>query len=553
MKVLVLSLIASTLCLAFTTTISLDEINTKPPSREKNFLIWQFLHQDINASAASEAFYQVDMVNERFLIDYSKKTDEAEIIYTVQCLQKPTEALMAIEQDDCLYLALSPTKALSLQPFEREQIASRLKGKFGDVSWLNTMNQGNHFTPYGDVLPSLRLYTLTGPQYHQDHFNHTLDPETLMALARSKSFGALAYSAITDPKMDKLQESLALLNGGSFDEQTHFYLALNALKHQQIQSAIFHLKAAYPKAYTPINKDKITFWLYRATKEAVYLDALTQSLDLNMYSLWGKEKNGVIAQNYFTTLPTTRSGGFGGDDPFEWNQLHKEIVASNRDNVVNLIERFEGENSLAVQAYIIERAYTPLIHNFTMPYDQYMTELSIDQKAMLYALMRQETRMIPGLISRSFALGSMQIMPFNVDTISKVHPLKITGYSDMFNPKYNIAYAISHMKHIDKTLYNPVLKAYAYNGGLGLTKRHILNNGQFLAGEHEPFMSMELIGNHENREYGKIVLANYVIYKKILGEEVSITSLFDSLTQPALSDCFRAKALEPLRVAGQNE
>ena len=553
MKVIALSLIASTLCFGFTTTISLDDLNSRPPSREKNFLIWQFLNQDINASQAHEAFYQVDMVNERFLVDYSKKTDEAEIIYTVQCLQKPTQSLMAIEQDDCLYLALSPTKALSLQPFEREHIASRLEGKFGDISWLNTMNQENHFAPYIDVAPSLRLYTLTGSQYHQDHFNRTLDLETLIVLAGSKGFGALAYSAITDPKMDKLQESLALINGGSFDGQTHFYLALNALKHHQAHNAIFHFKAASLKVYTPMDKDKIAFWLYQATKEASYLDTLAQSLYLNMYSLWGKEKSGVVAQNYFTTLPMTRPGGFGGDNPFEWNQLHKEIIASNRDNVVNLIERFEGENSLAVQAYIIERAYTPFIHNFTMPYDQYMTELTGDQKAMLYALMRQETRMIPGLISRSFALGSMQIMPFNVDTISKIHPLKITGYADMFNPKYNIAYAISHMKHIDKTLYNPVLKAYAYNGGLGLTKRHILNNGQFLAGEYEPFMSMELVGNHENREYGKIVLANYVIYKKILGEEVSITSLFDNLVQPALSDYFRAKALEPLVAAGQNE
>ncbi len=553
LRITVLLLIASITCFGFTTTITLDEINSNPPSREKNFLIWQFLNQEINASQASEAFYQIDMVNERFLHDYAKKTDEADIVYTSQCLQKPSEALMAIIPDDCLYLALSPSKALALHPFERKHIASRLEGKFGDVSWLNTMNQENHFTLYSDIASSLHLFTLTGSQYHQEHFNHTLDPETLMALAGSKNFGALAFLTITDPKMDKLQESLSLINGGTFDGQTHFYLGINALKYKQPQSALFHFKEASAKVYKPIDKDKVTFWLYQTTGEQTYLDDLSNSLDLNMYALWGKEKSGVVPQNYFTTLPMTQSGGFAGDNPFEWNALHKEIISSTKDNVVDLIERYSGENSLAVQAYIIERIYTPLIHNFTMPYDQYMTELSIDQKAMLYALMRQETRMIPGLISRSFALGSMQIMPFNVDTISKAHPLKITSYSDMFNPKFNIAYAISHMKHIDNTLYNPVLKAYAYNGGLGLTKRHILNNGQFLAGNYEPFMSMELVGNHENREYGKIVLANYVIYKKILGEEVSITSLFDSLTQPALSDCFRAKALMPLGVVSQSE
>lgn len=159
--------------------------------------------------------------------------------------------------------------------------------------------------------------------------------------------------------------------------------------------------------------------------------------------------------------------------------------------------------------------------------------------------MRQETRFIPGLISRSFALGLMQIMPFNVDSINKIHPLKVSSYDDMFNPAYNIPYAIEHLKHIEATLYNPVFMAYAYNGGIGFTKRLITAEGMFMSGEHEPFMSMELIFNAESREYGKKVLANYVIYKKILGEEVSISALLNNLTQPTLSDCFRGAAPTP--------
>lgn len=262
-----------------------------------------------------------------------------------------------------------------------------------------------------------------------------------------------------------------------------------------------------------------------------------------MYTLWAKEKLSIATENYFTTLPTPDKGGFKGDDPFEWNRLHAEITATPPERLYELIERYDGEESLAVQAYMIERAYQQYIHNYTMPYEQYMNGISNDQKAMLYALMRQETRLIPGLISRSFALGLMQIMPFNVDSISKIHPMKIQSYNDMFNPEFSIAYSIEHMKHIDKTLYNPVLKAYAYNGGIGFTKRLLMSGDYFNAGEHEPFLSMELIGNAESREYGKRVLANYVIYKKIIGESVSIASIFDNLTQPLLSDYFRAEAL----------
>ncbi len=524
--------------------VTLDEINTKPPSREKNFLIWQFLKQDINGSEAAEAFYQVENVNERFLFDYAAKTDEKEIRYTAECLQKVSTDLINIEEDDCLYLALTPIKAQHLESYQREQIANRLGNRFGDVQWLRTMNQENHFAPYSDIASSLRLFLIAGAQYRQSYFNHTIDDDSLSQLTSLKGFDQLVYLTATDPKMERLQASLSRVSGGSYTGRTHFYLGINALKYQRSDNALFHFKEAKRKALSPIERDKNSFWIYRITQDQSVLDELTQSLDINMYVLWGREKLGIETQNYFTTLPTTAKGGFRGDNPFEWNRLHRELVSTPPEKLYRLIEQYEGEESLAVQAYMLEKTFTPYIHNFTIPYESYMNGITLDQKAMLYALMRQETRLIPGLISRSFALGLMQIMPFNVDTISRSHRLKVSSYNDMFNPLFGITYAIEHMKHIDATLFNPVFKAYAYNGGIGFTKRLLLSGSYFNAGENEPFLSMELIANDESREYGKRVLANYVIYKKIMGEEVSIQAIFDSLTQPSRSDYFRAEALK---------
>ncbi len=533
--------------------VTIEEINDKPSSREKNFLIWQYLRQDINATQASEAFYQVDTVNERFLFDYAKKTDEAEIRYTAECMQKISTDLMNIQEDDCLYLALSPIKAQHLQSYERELIATRLGERFGDVQWLRTMNHNSHFSPFSDAASSLKLFLISGTQYRADHFNHTIDNEILGQLTMLKGFNHFVYLSATEQKLDKVQESLGNVSGGVYDSQTHFYLGMNALKFKRPDNALFHLREAREKALSPMERDKTIFWLYRITQEETLLKELAESLDINMYTLWAKEKLSMETENYFTTLPTPDKGGFKGDNPFEWNLLHKELMETPPEKLYEIVERYDGEDSLAVQAYMIERVYQPYIHNFTMPYDQYMTTLSTDKKAMLYALMRQETRMIPGLISRSFALGLMQIMPFNVDSISKIHPMKVTSYYDMFNPQYGVAYSIEHMKHIEATLYNPVLMAYAYNGGIGFTKRLLLSGGYFNVGEHEPFMSMELVGNAESREYGKRVLANYVIYKKILGESVSIAAIFDSLTQPSLSDYFRAEELKKSLVLNQSE
>lgn len=548
-----LSLLLSAVLCGTLSAITLDQINDKPASREKNFLIWQFLKQDVNASEASKAFYQVDTVNERFLFDYAAKTDEQEIRYTAECMQKASTELMNIEQDDCLYLALSPIKAQHLQSYERELLAMRLGDRFGDIQWLRTMNHNNHFTLYSELEPSLKLFLISGNIYRQEHFNHFVDNETLSQLTAMKGFNQLVYLSITDPAMTKLQESLSNIVGGVYDAQTHFYLGINALKFKRHDNALFHLKEAKQKALSPIEKDKNTFWIYQITSDENVLHELANSLDINMYTLWAREKLNLDTQNYFTTLPTPDKGGFKGDDPFEWNRLHKELVNTPLEKLYELIDKYDGEDSLAVQAYMIERAYLPYIHNYTMPYDQYMQSITTEQKAMLYALMRQETRLIPGLISRSFALGLMQIMPFNVDSISKIHPLKIKSYDDMFNPQFGIAYSIEHMKHIDNTLFNPVLKAYAYNGGIGFTKRLLLSGAYFNPGDYEPFMSMELVGNAESREYGKRVLANYVIYKKILGENVSIAAIFDNLTQPSQSDYFRASELKKSMLRVQSE
>lgn len=539
------SILALLLVTTSTWAVTLNEINDKPASRQKNFLIWQFLHQDINATEASEAFYQVENVNERFLFDYAAKTDEAEVKYTASCMREQACNLPLIEQDDCLMLALSPAKATALKPEEREAIAARLNNRFGNTEWLRAMNQESLFTSTENLANETIVFRLAGIPYRRQYFNHTLSPDVLDSLSKSPSFSQIVFLSVTDPSMDQMQVSLSAFSGGHFDPQTHFFLAMNSIKYGKFDIALEHLMEAKGHFYSPIDRDKCTFWLYQITKEETYLNELAKSLDINMYVLYAREQLGLPTENYFTTLPTVhKTDSIKGIDPFEWREFAEEVKASKPETIAALIERCDGDDSVAVQAYVLERTYEPYIHNFTMPYDQYMTNLTNDQKALVYALMRQETRFIPGLISRSFALGLMQLMPFNVDSISKVHPMKPTTYFDMLQPEINIAYSLSHLQHLINNLHNPILIAYGYNGGIGSTKRLLTEGGRFLPGEFEPFLSMELIGNDENREYGKRVLANYVIYKQILGEPVQLKAIFDNLIQPTQSDSFRAEALK---------
>jgi soluble lytic murein transglycosylase len=203
------------------------------------------------------------------------------------------------------------------------------------------------------------------------------------------------------------------------------------------------------------------------------------------------------------------------------------------------LQKFNAKDDEVVHAFIYTKMLKYKTHNYIMPYKKVTQELSNDDKALLYALAKQESQFIPSALSRSYALGVMQMMPFLVDALAKQKKEKVE-LNEMFNPYKNITYSKKHIKWIQKSLYHPLFIAYAYNGGMGFTRRH-LKTGSFTKGSFEPFLSMELMSNTESREYGKKVLANYVIYKKILGEEISIIELIDKLTNPIETDKFRPK------------
>lgn len=225
-------------------------------------------------------------------------------------------------------------------------------------------------------------------------------------------------------------------------------------------------------------------------------------------------------------------------NPFDWNEISKKIKSTKKSDLFNLAQLYKQKNMLPAQAFIIQKAYGYKIHGYIMPYDEYLRGLDIDDKALVYALMRQESLMVPSALSHSYALGLMQIMPFVTDAISKEIKNPIKSYDEMFLPKNNIRYSRKHLRWMKKSLYHPLFIAYAYNGGIGFFKKFLLKD-KFSRGEYEPFLSMEMMANNESREYGKKVLANYVMYKKVMGEEISIVHLFDILTQPKMTDRFR--------------
>ncbi len=542
MRFLYLCILLSTLLHA---EVTLSALESHPNGHIRNFHIWQFLHQDITPEQADAAYCLVDGYNSKIFNAYAKKTNNRAIKEQYRCSTLDITEVLNENNVSCVNRALSLKKTLKLTSQQRLHLAHKLRSDYPKKSKHLTLIDSKRLVL--DLLEEgpetfLLFFNSLGAAYRQNNLNIKLSSERINELAKHKAFNKAVKYIVTDPKMHRMQEALLLLQPHDFNDQTYFFLALNALKFKATKKAMFYLEIAQKKAYYQMDKDKALFWKYLITKNGDFLTQLTQSSDINIYTLYANEHTGNDVTNYFIHLPLKKQPStIDLKNPYHWQHVLDEIRSSDEEKLKQLQEKYSHQDDEVLSAFIYAKSTKYKTHNYIMPYKDATKELSNDDKAILYALAKQESHFIPSAISRSYALGVMQLMPFLVKALAKQKNEKIR-LEEMFEPKKNIDYAKTHLQYLQKYLYHPLFIAYAYNGGIGFTKRHLLK-GNFSKGSFEPFLSMELIANSESREYGKKVLANYVIYKKILNEQIRITSLFEMLTQPAHTDRFRTKDL----------
>lgn len=521
--------------------ITFEQIDSKPSSRAKNFLIWQYLQQDITPNQADDAFYEIENVNAKMFLTYAKKSDSPEVKYVARCMTLKVEDLLKTKDNNCLQISISPFKATYFTPEQRKKLIDRVFVQ-DTKDYLTVMSSQLDEKTLLSYTASqvLTVMNEAGKKFRQENFNRIYTKEFMNYLATSWKISRLIESVVTDNSLNKLQESLMFIDGKNLNANSNFLLALNYLNHGNKEKALSYLDTAHKKANNEMDKDKTLFWQYLITNDKKYLQSISLGSDINIYSLYASEVLHIDVKNYFTEAQTVlgdESGTENIKDPFVWIDVREIIRKTPKKNLFEIADQYSTKRLLPLKAFALERAYGYKNQGYIMPYTKYTSTLPKDDQAFMYALMRQESHFIPSAISSSYALGLMQLMPFLVDNLKTKMSQKITCYSDMFEPKYNIPYAVKHLEWLNKQLSHPLLKAYAYNAGVGFTKRYI-ESDKFTDKEYEPFLSMDMMQNSECREYGKKVLANYVMYKKIMGEEVSIVHLFDILKVGKRSDHF---------------
>jgi soluble lytic murein transglycosylase-like protein len=141
-------------------------------------------------------------------------------------------------------------------------------------------------------------------------------------------------------------------------------------------------------------------------------------------------------------------------------------------------------------------------------------------RALLFALMRQESQFRPEVRSASGALGPMQIMPATARSMARRLELSNEQRQELAEPAVNLALAqeyIAQLQADERIGRNLLLLAAAYNSGPGPIH-------QWLGGEamhRDPLLFLESIPNRETRGFAERVLANYWIYRLRLGQPTS--------------------------------
>ena len=172
--------------------------------------------------------------------------------------------------------------------------------------------------------------------------------------------------------------------------------------------------------------------------------------------------------------------------------------------------------TLAMGTSLADRASPPRSGDLDYPQPE-LTPLggfTLD-KALVYAMVRAESRFNPQAVSPVGASGLMQIMPTAAAAAAGDDKLK-TDRTPLFDPAFNLRVGQDYFTWLlEKGVGHNLIRAVAaYNAG----PAPIARTAQMLGADADALLLMECLPAQETRSYVQKVLAGYWTYRKMWGE-----------------------------------
>lgn len=514
----------------FVFAINLDEISKLPRGIAKDYYIYRFLNENkIKKTDAlalkSQVFSYHGKIQAKFesilgadiSLSPCKKRFKGIGDANLSC-KSEFFTLNAIKK-------LTSTQRVKFAKFyekERPNLANLLLG-------LDSKNALMYFVKTQNSTNFLRIF-----DKYDKNFDIKLSNEFANKLIFDEKFDEIFMHLLTNAKFARFRASFLDINESKiFSYNKAFYFAINAIALKKEQNALKFFARAQKLAKFSEHIDNANFWLYLLSKDEKILKNLAKSKDINIYSIFAREILGIKQNEIIVPNPSAlKPDNYSITDPFTWQFTRQHIAKMSKNELSDFARKFYTKQTIGHYCFMMDRALNFTKHHYPLGYAEFLDGLDVRRKALIYAIARQESRFIPSAISSSYALGLMQFMPFLANDIAKELKIKNFDQDDVFKPEIAYKFANIHLTYLQTRLSHPLFIAYAYNGGIGFTMRTLRQKHMFKNAKFEPFLSMELIKFSETRDYGKKILANYVVYSSVLDSNTSILKLFESLKTP---------------------
>ena len=483
----------------FLFSLNLSEILTHPKSYVRDFYLTEFM-RETNSTVLAYKAYNAMYKQKPFkhLRILSKKNDAFKEIY--RCINVKPEYLKEVDISCILNNGLSLRTISKLDKKDliylyknlpegtvKSAVSAFLRNDFSAV--FKERDLGYYFILH---FPSKKIdQNISDFSLFENRYFHLF----------------VKYAVIYN--FPKIQHSLMKINYKIFNDNVKWWLFLNALKNKNKKLAKKILYSIHKK------NSKILFWMWRLGNKAAKKQLLKNGR-VNVYTLYAyEEANKKFFIKNKIIYNSIKKPKYDQTNPWDvlkfWDEFKK------RKDLFAFSKELDSNKSIALKALVLDKAFK-FKYNFFITPDIY-NDNNVSLKAFVYAIARQESRFIPASVSRSYALGTMQIMPFLIRDYKG-------DVFKQFDYKENIKLGAKHIKWLFSKLKDPLMVAYAYNGGVGFVNRKVKNYFKY-EGKYEPFLNMELIPYDESREYGKKVIVNFIIYSHIFGDKnMSLHKLF---------------------------
>jgi len=173
---------------------------------------------------------------------------------------------------------------------------------------------------------------------------------------------------------------------------------------------------------------------------------------------------------------------------------------------------------------------TVFIHDFAQrfptPHREALTSAARQwdlDEAIVYAIVRQESRFMPEARSPVGATGLMQLMPATARWVARQISIAPFRTEMLVRPEVNLQMGAYYFRRVLNELGHPLLATAAYNAGPGRARRW--RDERALEGA----IYAETIPFNETREYAKKVFANAWYYRHRLGKATTLHELLGTV------------------------